>query len=248
MTPDNHTIFITGGTSGIGLALAERFLDAGNRVIISGRRAEVIEALKAQHPGLEGVVLDVTDPAAIAATCADLIARFPEIDVVFNNAGIMVDEDLRAPDLDLAERIVVTNLLGPMRVTAAFVDHLRGKERALIVNTTSGLAFVPLARTPAYNATKAGLHSWTQSLRVQLAGTGIEVTELAPPAVATDLQPGHAENPMCMPLVDYIDEVMALLMQEPTPQEVLVERVHFLRFAEARGAFDKVFDLLNGAH
>lgn len=248
MTPDQHTIFITGGTSGIGLALAQRFLAAGNRVIISGRRAGAIAALTAAHPGLEGVVLDVTDATAVAETCADLIARFPEIDVLFNNAGIMLDEDLTAPDLAVAEQTVVTNLLAPMWVTAAFIDHLRGKERALIVNTTSGLAFVPLARTPAYSATKAGLHSWTQSLRAQLAGSGVEVVELAPPAVATDLQPGHAENPICMPLGEYIDEVMSLLAQEPTPAEILVERVKFLRFAEAQGAFDNVFGMLNGAH
>ena len=153
-----------------------------------------------------------------------------------------------ARDLSDAEETIATNLLGPIRLTNALIDHLVAQPDAAIVNVTSGLAFVPLTTTPTYNATKAAIHSWTQSLRHQLADTSVEVLELAPPAVATDLMPGHAENPNSMPLADYTAEVIGLIERGETPRgEILVERVKPLRFAEANG-YEAVFERLNGAH
>jgi len=174
----------------------------------------------------------------------------PALNVVINNAGIMKVEDLKAEafDMDTVETTIVTNLLGPIRLTAALLPHLRAQAAATVMTVSSGLAFVPLAATPTYCATKAAIHSWSQSLRRQLADTSVEVLELAPPAVATDLMPGHAQNPRSMPLADYTAEVIGLIERKETPQgEILVERVKPLRFAEAHG-YKAVFDMLNGTH
>ncbi len=247
MTPNNNTILITGGTSGIGLALARALTAQGNKVIIAGRRQAALDQITAETPAITGYPLDVTDAAAITAFAARVVAAHPDLNVLINNAGIMLAEDLTTPDyLADAEAMVVTNLLGPIRLTAAFMPHLRAQGRASVINVTSGLAFVPLTRTPTYSATKAALHSWTQSLRHQMRGSSVEVLELAPPAVQTDLMPGQATSAHAMPLADYIAEVMALLAQDPTPAEVCVQRVGFLRRAEAEGKFDAVFTMLNG--
>jgi uncharacterized oxidoreductase len=249
MTMDitGNTILITGGASGIGLALAEAWLSAGNKVIIAGRRRAALDAAKAAHPALATYELDVADQDQTAEFAATVTKAHPGLNVLVNNAGIMRAEDLlSAPSyLHDAEATVETNLLGPIRMTAALLPHLLGQPKAQIINVTSGLAFVPLAMTPTYSATKAALHSYTQSLRHQLRATGIEVLELAPPQVQTDLMPGQATNPHGMPLAAYVDEVMGLLRQTSTPAELCVERVQFLRQAEATGAADKVFRLLN---
>ncbi|GGE39743.1 oxidoreductase [Agaricicola taiwanensis] len=250
MNISGNTILITGGNSGIGQGLAEAFHKAGNKVIIAGRRREALEAITAAHRGMSADVLDVDDAEAIKTFAAKVIAEHPSLNVVINNAGIMRDEDLLADPLDLsdAEAIITTNLLGPIRLTAALLPHLRRQPKATVMTVSSGLAFVPLTRTPTYNATKAAIHSWSQSLRHQLKDTNVEVVELAPPAVATPLQPGHDTNPNSMPLADYIAEVMALIETQPNAEEILVERVKFLRFAEARGDYDQVFSLLNQLH
>jgi uncharacterized oxidoreductase len=249
MTPSGNTILVTGGTSGIGRELAIRLHQAGNMVIVAGRRQALIDELTAAHPGMSGYVLDVADGEAIQTFAAQVVADHPALNVLFNNAGIMVAEDLTAAPgfLPTAEATVVTNLLGPIRLTAALLPHLLAQSRAAILNTTSGLAFVPLAATPTYSATKAALHSYSQSLRHQLRHTAVEVIEVAPPGVQTDLMPGHAENEQMMPLADYIDETMALLTQQPTPVENTVGRVQFLRRAEAEGRFDQAFAALNPA-
>lgn len=247
MTPNGNTILITGGSSGIGRELAVRLHQAGNTVIVAGRRQALIDELTAANPGMSGYVLDVADGDAIQAFAAKVVADHPALNVLFNNAGIMVVEDLTAAPgfLPTAEATVVTNLLAPIRLTAALLPHLLAQPRAAILNTTSGLAFVPLAATPTYSATKAALHSYSQSLRHQLRNTAVEVIEVAPPGVQTDLMPGHAENEQMMPLADYIDETMALLTQQPTPVENTVGRVQFLRRAEAEGRFDQAFAALN---
>ena len=248
MNITGNTILITGGGSGIGRALAEALQARGNHVIITGRRAALLEETCAANPGMDFATLDITDPAAIQAFAAKVTHDHPSLNVVINNAGVMLAEDLLADpfDLGIVEATIATNLLGPIRLTAALLPHLRRQGAATIITVSSGLAFVPLADTPTYSATKAAIHSWSQSLRHQLAGTAIEVLELAPPAVATDLMPGHAQNPHSMPLAEYTAEVVGLIERQDTPRgEILVERVKPLRNAEANG-YQAVFEMLNG--
>jgi uncharacterized oxidoreductase len=248
MNPTGNTILITGGGSGIGRGLAEAFHKLGNRVIIAGRRKAALDQTTAANPGMESVVLDIEQPAAIRGFAAQVTARFPRLSALINNAGIMRPENLLAQPSDLAdaESIVATNLLGPIRLTAALLPHLQNQPAATIVNVSSGLAFVPLAQTPTYCATKAAIHSYTQSLRWQLRNTPIEVLEIIPPYVQTNLMNG-AEDPRAMPLADFIAETMALLTQRPTPPEIDVERVHGLRFAAESGHYDTVFERLNSS-
>ena len=246
MKTTNNTILITGGTSGIGLGLALRFHQAGNKVIIAGRRKQLLDTITAEHPGIEALVLDVADPASIADAYETVTRTHPELNVVVNMAGIMLPEDLHDPGfLATAESTVTTNLLGPIRVLAAFIPFLTKQQDAAIINVSSGLAFVPLPITPTYSATKAALHSFTESLRVQLADTPVQVIELVPPAVRTTLM-GQQDSEQAMPLEDYLDEATALLDAEPEAEEILVENVKFLRFAEANGSYDHVLSLLSG--
>jgi uncharacterized oxidoreductase len=241
-----NTILITGGGSGIGRALAHRFNDRGNVVIVAGRRAAALEETINGRKNMHAYSLDVTDAASIARFAAEVVAAHPDLNILVNNAGVMRPEDLTATRaLDDAEATVVTNLLGPVRLTNALTSHLAGKSDAAIVSVTSGLAFVPLIATPTYNATKAALHSYTVSLREQLRGK-IEVIEIAPPAVQTELSPGQAVNTAYMPLDMFADEVMTLFEGQPTPAEILVDRVKFLRNAEAEGRFDQTLAALNG--
>lgn len=245
MDTRNDTILITGGGSGIGKAMAEALYARGAKVIIAGRRRDALEAVAAANPGMAVETLDVADAADVKAFAERVIAAHPALNVVINNAGIMVAEDLTAEpvDLEIVEQTIAINLLGPIRLTAALLPHLKSKPSATVVTVSSGLAFVPLAATPTYSATKAAIHSWSQSLRTQLKATSVKVVEWAPPAVATDLMPGHAQNPNSMPLADFTAESLALF--EAGHDEVLVERVKFLSGAEARGDYDKVYSILN---
>ncbi len=245
MRTEGNTILITGGGSGIGAALAQRWHDAGNTVIVAGRRLAALEAACAGRPNMHAMVLDIEDPAAIAAFAKRVVAAFPALNVVINNAGIMRFEPLdTARDLDDAAATITTNLLGPIRMTDGLIDHLVSRDDGVVVNVTSGLAFVPLIDAPTYNATKAGLHSYTVSLREVLRGR-VEVIELAPPAVQTDLTPGQSTRTGYQPLEAFADEVMALFAQSPTPPEILVDAVKFLRNAEAEGRFDATVTQLN---
>ncbi|WP_242138541.1 SDR family oxidoreductase [Sphingomonas sp. TREG-RG-20F-R18-01] len=248
MKMTDNTILITGGGSGIGRALAEQFHARGNHVIVAGRRAEPLEALARDLPGIATALLDVADAADITRFAARIVADHPALNVVVHNAGIMRPENMAAERYDLAdaEAMIATNLLGPIRLTAALLPQLRKQADAAILTVSSGLAFVPLVVTPTYSATKAAIHSWSQSLRSQVAGLGIDVIEIAPPAVATDLMPGQATNPNSMPLDAYIAETMALLEANPAGPENTVERVKFLRDAEREGRYDAVFGMLNG--
>jgi uncharacterized oxidoreductase len=250
MKPTGNTILITGGSSGIGRALALQFNRLGNKIIIAGRRKSLIDQVTAANPGMTGYVLDVEDAEAIHAFAAKVTAVHPDLNVLLNNAGIMKAENLTTDpfDLSVAESTITTNLLGPIRVTAALLPHLRTKPSATIINVSSGLAFVPLAATPTYNATKAAIHSYTISLRQQLKATTIEVLELIPPSVQTDLMPGHAQDPNAMPLDDFISETIAEFQRQPTPAEIKVRRLAFLRDAEAEGRFEQAFSVLNGTH
>jgi len=195
---------------------------------------------------MRSVQLDIESATAIRSFAAQVAADFPSLNVLINNAGIMRPEKLLAqqPGLADAEAIVTTNLLGPIRLTAALLPHFEKQPHATIVNVSSGLAFMPLALTPTYCATKAAIHSYTQSLRYQLRGTHIEVLELVPPYVATDLMSG-ASDPRAMPLDKFIAEVMGILKTEPTPPEICVENVKGLRFAAESGKYDGIFQGLN---
>ncbi|MGI4731866.1 MAG: SDR family oxidoreductase [Janthinobacterium lividum] len=245
MTPTGNTILVTGGGSGIGAALAQRFHDQGNTVIVAGRRQAALDEAIAGRERMHGMTLDVEDRAAIDAFAARLVTEHPQLNVLVNNAGIMKLEDATSRrDLADAEATIVTNLLGPIRLTNALVDHLQTQPNAAIVNVTSGLGFVPLTAAPTYSATKAAIHSYTVSLRRLLAGK-VELIELAPPGVQTDLTPGQATRPGYLPLANFIDEVMALFATQPTPREILVERVRPLRTAEADGQFDERLATLN---
>ena len=249
MNITGNTILITGGGTGIGRGLAEALHAKGNRVIIAGRRAGPLQEVGQANPGIATATVDMTDAGSITALAAAVAKEHPALNVVIHNAGIMQPEQIAGDwQLDGAEAMIATNLLGPIRLTAALLPHLRQQPRASIVTVSSGLAFVPLAATPTYNATKAAIHSWSQSLRTQLADTAIDVVEIVPPAVATDLLPGHAEDPISMPLQAYIDEVMALLEADPQAHEINVERVGFLRNAERDGKYAQVFATLNQAH
>ena len=247
MNISGNTILVTGGGSGIGRRLAEEFQALGNTVIIAGRRQERLDETVAANPGMISIVLDVSSHGAIRKFAATVVAEHPALNMLINNAGIMKTESLQAQQDDLAdaEAMITTNLLGPIRLTAALLPHLGKQARSTIVNVTSGLAFVPLVVTPTYSATKAALHSYTLSLRRQLQGTAIEVIEVIPPAVQTDLTPGQAVNPRYMPLAEYIAETMALFQTTPTPSEICVQRVNVLRRAEAEGRFDAALDAVN---
>lgn len=244
MNPSGNTILITGGTSGIGRALAERLHDTGNTVIIAGRRRALLDEISASRPGIAGYEADMDDPQAISRLANQLVADHPALNVIIANAGIMNAEDPTARrELSPVEHMIATNLLGPIRLIDAFIDHLKSRPDAAIVTVTSGLAFVPQPYAPTYSATKAAIHSYTQSLRHLLAGQ-IEVIELAPPAVRTDLTPGQATRESFMPLADFADEVMDLLARQPTPGEILVERVKGLRYAEAEGRTEAMLAML----
>jgi uncharacterized oxidoreductase len=248
MNTSGNTILITGGGSGIGRGLAKAFHDLGNRVIIAGRRKQALDETTAANPGMTSLRFDIEDRANLRSFAAELVVRYPALNVLINNAGIMRIEKLRAQPEDLAdaESIIATNLLGPMRLTAALLPLLERQPRSVIMNVSSGLAFVPMAPTATYCATKAAIHSYTQTLRYQLRGSAVEVLELIPPYVATDLLRG-ASDPRAMPVDKFIAEAMEILKTQPTASEICVENVKPLRFAAESGRYDAVFEGLNAS-
>lgn len=244
MKTQDNTILITGGGSGIGRALAQRWHDLGNKVIVAGRRQDALDQTVAGRDGMVGYALDIDDPRAIEEFAAELVVRHPDLNVLVNNAGVMRYEDVTSRrDLADAEETITTNLLGPIRLTNALIDQLVSRPDSAIINLTSGLAFVPFPKAPTYSATKAALHSYTQALRHNLKGK-VEVIEIAPPAVRTDLTPGQATREGYMPLDDFVDEVIRLWQTQPTPPEINVERVRFLRFAEQNQQVDQALEML----
>ncbi|MET7455956.1 SDR family NAD(P)-dependent oxidoreductase [Streptomyces sp. NPDC005574] len=244
-----NTILITGGTSGIGLGLALRLHEAGNKVIVAGRRKELLDEITAEHAGIDALVLDVADPDSIARARETVAASHPGLNVLVNNAGIQLLESVLDPaGLQAAEDHVATNLLGTIRMTYAFLPLLVGKDDAVVVNVTSALAFVPLPFTPTYSATKAALHSFSESLRIQLAGadSGVQVIEVVPPAVRTTLM-GQQDNDQSMPLDDFLTEALDLLREKPDAKEIVVERARFIRDAQANGSYDDVLAMISGS-
>lgn len=247
MQMNGNTILITGGGSGIGRALAEAFHALGNLVIIAGRRKALLDEVAAANPGMKAAVLDIENAEAIKRFAERLTVDEPALNVVIHNAGIMRDEPVQAAEsLDTAEATIATNLLGLIRLNAALLPLLLHQPRASILTVSSGLAFVPRASTPTYNATKAAIHSYTQALRYQLQDTPLQVIELIPPYVQTELQGAQqASDPNAMPLHDYIEETMGILQTAPNVTEVIVERVKPQRFAEASGNYDAFFKRMN---
>lgn len=240
----NRTVLVVGGTSGIGLGLARRFAAAGNTVIVGGRSA----AGGADHlAGLDTVTIDVTDPGSVAAARDDVLARHPSLDVVVTMSGVMLTEDLRDPAHFAAARTTIeVNVLGTIRTIDAFTPHLLARPRATVMTVSSGIAFLPFPPMPTYGASKAAVHAYTESLRAHLAGTGIEVLELIPPAVATE--PRQKElNPAALDLDDYLSEVWGLLSTEPTPQEIRVASVEMHRWAERDGTYAELLARRSGA-
>lgn len=247
MNISGNTIFIPGATSGIGLALALRLHDSGNTVIVGGRREDRLAAIATEHPGIHTIRIDTTDAHSIETAAGIVRAEHPALNVLIAMAGVMRAEDWTTPSgfLSTAEETVTTNILGPIRLIAAFIEHLRAQPDATIMTVSSGLAFAPLRVTPTYNASKAAIHMLSESLRLQLEGTSVSVLELEPPAVRTSLMPGHEDNESAMPLDEFIDEVMALIESQPEATEIQVERVKFLRYGEARGDYEQVVAALN---
>jgi uncharacterized oxidoreductase len=232
MNHTGNTIFITGGGSGIGRALAHRWHDLGNKVIVAGRRRDALEATVAGRPGIAFYELDVSDQEEIKRAAAELIAGHPRLNVLVNCAGISGLEDpTTTRDLSRAENIVDTNLLGPIRMIDAFVDHLKDRPNAAIIVVSSGTGFVPYPTAPTYSASKAALHSYTLSLRALLQKS-IRVIEIIPPQVATDLMEGLKESQYSVPLEKFADDVMAQLLADTARDEIIVDEVKPFRFAE----------------
>ena len=222
-----NTIFITGATSGIGRALAEAFHKLGNKVIISGRRKALLDEVTAANPGMAGYELDITSPDSIAAVAARLMKDHPALNVLINNAGIMPFDDPSGEiDDAVAQNIIATNLLGPVRMTSALIEHLKKQPRATIIHNSSVLAFLPLAGNAVYSATKAALHSYALSQRFMLRETTVTVQEIAPPWVDTDLIK-KSGDPRAMPLDAFIAETMAGLATEA--EEVIVDAIRGIR-------------------
>ena len=216
-----NTIFITGGTSGIGRALAEAFHKLGNKVIISGRRRTNLDEVVAANPGMAAIELDITDPASIDEAATKLLADYPDLNMLVNNAGIMLpDQAADRVDDKLLIDTVTTNLVGPIRMTSALIAHLKGKNDAVVAYTSSVLGFVPMAVTAVYSATKAAIHSYVLSQRFLLRNDGVRVLEIAPPWVRTDLM-NSREAEQAMPLDQFIAETMALLGTDA--DEIVVE-------------------------
>jgi uncharacterized oxidoreductase len=257
MNITGNTILITGGGSGIGRGLAEAFHKLGNKVIIAGRRKQVLDDTTAANPGMASIVINIEDPADIRKVAAQLATEHPTLNAVIHNAGIMRSENLltQQPEIADTEATIATNLLGPLRLTAALLPQLQKQPHAAILTVTSGLAFIPRADTPTYCATKAAIHSWTQSLRYQLKSTNIQVIEIVPPYVQTELMgSAQAADPRAMPLKEFLDETINLIKAQPNATEILVERVKPLRFAEHNGVekytafFQQFNDAMNHPH
>ncbi len=242
-----NTILITGGTSGIGRALAEALHAKGNQVVIAGRRRLLLDEVTSKNPGMVGMPVDMSDSAAVERFANEVKQRFPKLNVLINNAGIGGMEDYTGDTVDptLAARIIQLNITSVVQLSAALLLTLRAQPQSTLMVTTSGLAFVPFPPGPVYSATKAFLHNWLDALRVQLQKTSVEVLELAPPYVQTEFGgPQQASDPRAMPLAAYTREVVEILESGNFEKgEILVEHVKPLRWAEKNGTYAQMLDM-----
>jgi len=245
MKMTQNTILVTGGGSGIGRALAESFHALGNKVIIAGRQKQRLEETIAANPGMHFRILDQSNASRICDFARQLMVDFPDLDALVNNAGIQHMEDLTSGVVAEAEATVMTDLLGPIRLTAALLPFLMRKAQATVLNVSSSLGFVPMAVIPTYCASKAAMHSYTQSLRYQLRKTSVQVIEIIPPGVQTGLRGNRTMDPEAMPLDEFTSETMSILKNSPDATENVVERAKPRRFAEANGGYDTFFRSLN---
>ncbi len=244
MKMTGNTILITGGGSGIGRGLAEAFHKLSNTVIIAGRRENVLRETAAANPGMEFITLDTSKADSIARAAADVKSRFPQLNVVINNAGVQLVFDFSKDggyDEQAAQQEIDTNILGVLRMTTAFLPQLRQRKSATLINVSSGLAFVPMARFPVYSATKAFVHSFSMSLRLQLKETSVRVVELIPPWVKTDLDARHTartqhEGMSPMPLTEFIAAAMEELA---TDEEEL--KVAGAKYLYAGGVSERLY-------
>jgi uncharacterized oxidoreductase len=242
----DSSILIAGGTSGIGLHLAQELHNAGNTVIVAGRRQDKLDAIASTY-GIEGVTLDITDPTSVQLLTEHVTATHPELDTVVLMAGVMQAEDVRIPEnVAIVERTISTNLVGPIRLIHMLLPFLLDRPAATILTVTSGLAYVPLPLTPTYSATKAAMHSYTESLREQLRATSIQVIEIVPPLTRTGLMPGGTDTERAMPVEEFVDEVLKALRDRPEAEQVVVDRARRQRFAEREGRYAEVFAMQAG--
>lgn len=243
-----NTVLVTGGGSGIGRGLAESLHRVGNQVVIAGRRRDVLQAVADANPGMEYRHLDLAEPDSINQLATDLAGSHPGLNILVNNAGVMCTEHLLtagAAPAEIAEKTVAVNLLGPIRLTAALLPSLLSQRHAAIANVTSALAFVPRAEAPTYSATKAGLHAYTQSLRHQLRHTPVQVIEIIPPRVETDMLVGQGDGSAAMTLHAFVAETISLLRSQPDAAEIVVDAAKRVRFAARDGHYDDVFTDIN---
>lgn len=247
-----NTILITGGTSGIGRGLAEALHAKGNKVIISGRRQNLLDEVTGRNPGMTGISVDMTDAQAVVDFANKLKQDFPALNVVINNAGIARPTDYTSDNIDTqtSDDIIQTNITGVIHLSAALLPTLRAQPHSTLAVTTSGLAFVSYPPAPVYSATKAFMHNWLDGLRMQLRNTSVEVLEIAPPYVQTELGgPQQAVDPRAMPLDEYVNEVVSILENNTIEKgEVLVERVKPMRNAERDGKTQFFLDMLASMH
>jgi uncharacterized oxidoreductase len=252
MKISGNTILITGGTSGIGRALAEALHQKGNKVIISGRRQNLLDEVTGRNPGMVGISADMSNSADIDRFANEVKTKFPQLNALFNNAGIARHENYTADSVDTASafEIIQTNITGVIQLTAALLPTLRSQPESTLLVTTSGLAFVPYPPGPVYGATKAFMHNWLDALRMQLRKTSVEVLELPPPYVQTELGgPQQTTDPRAMPLKEFTQEVIQILERNDIEKgEILVERVKPLRWAEKNGDYQKSLEMLAARH
>ncbi|CAL9645923.1 SDR family oxidoreductase [Streptomyces sp. enrichment culture] len=248
MKTTGNTVFIAGATQGIGLALALRFQEAGNTVVIGGRRKEVLDRLAAEH-GFTTVEIDVARTDSVLRARDEVIASHPGVNVLVAMAGIMEAENVTTSEfLETAKRTVETNILGTVRLVSAFTEHLQAQPDSTIITVSSGLAHTPLRITPSYNGSKAFIHLFSETIRLQFAETSVRVVELCAPALRTELMPGGTQVEAFYPLADYIDDTWAILETEPEVTEVVIDRVRPLRLAEVEDRYAETVEVLNSPH